>query len=88
MSSADKSVTILREHRSFAPPAAFKRQANLGSLSAYEKLHAESIRSPETFWGRMAREHLVWRKPFKTVLQCKASQAIDISAQHWKTKPR
>ena len=33
----------------------------------YKKLYAESVNSPESFWGRQAKELLVWRKPFKTV---------------------
>ncbi len=36
-------------------------------MASYKKLYAESVNSPESFWGRQAKELLVWRKPFKTV---------------------
>jgi acetyl-CoA synthetase len=66
----DQTITsVSREHRKFRPSAEFKAQANLGSDAAYKKLYAESVNSPEKFWGRMASEHLVWRKPFKKVLE-------------------
>lgn len=64
----EKSITsVSRESRVFKPSAEFQRQANLGSMASYKKLYAESVNSPETFWGRQAKELLVWRKPFKTV---------------------
>ena len=55
----------------FKPSAEFKGQANLGSFDSYRKLYSESVNAPEKFWSRMAKEHLVWRKPFKDVLQWK-----------------
>lgn len=65
----DQSITsVSREKRIFKPSAEFQRQANLGSLVAYKKLHTESVNSPETFWKRQANEHLVWRTPFKKVM--------------------
>lgn len=62
-------ISVSREKRVFKPLADFQRQANLGSMSAYKKLYAESVNSPEIFWKRQAGEHLVWRKPFKAVFQ-------------------
>ena len=38
-------------------------------MSAYKKLYAESVNTPNEFWGRQAKEHLVWRKPFKQVMK-------------------
>jgi acetyl-CoA synthetase len=64
-----------REKRVFKPSAEFQRQANLGSLATYKKLHAECVNSPENFWGRQANEQLVWRKPFTTVLNWKSPHA-------------
>ena len=65
----DQTITsVSREHRKFRPSAEFKAQANLGSEAVYKKLYAESVNSPEKFWGRMGKEELVWRKPFKKVL--------------------
>ncbi len=65
----DQTITsVSREHRKFRPSAEFKAQANLGSDASYKRLYTESVNSPEKFWGRQAKEHLVWRKPFKKVL--------------------
>ena len=72
----DQTITsVSRESRKFRPSAEFKAQANLGSEAAYKKLYAESVNSPEKFWGRQAKEHLVWRKPFKKVLKWEAPHA-------------
>ena len=65
----DQTITsVSREHRLFRPSAEFKAQANLGSDAVYKRLYAESVNTPEKFWGRQAKEQLVWRKPFKKVL--------------------
>ena len=72
----DQTITsVSREHRKFRPSAEFKAQANLGSDAAYKKLYAESVNSPEKFWKRQATEQLVWRKPFKKVLNWKPPHA-------------
>ena len=73
--SDQKKTSAAREKRVFKPSAEFQRQANLGSLAAYKKLYAESVNSPEKFWGRQAKELLVWRKPFTSVLKWKAPHA-------------
>ena len=66
----DQTITsVSREHRKFRPSAEFKAQANLGSDAAYKRLYAESVNSPEKFWDKQAKEHLVWRKPYKKVLE-------------------
>ena len=44
-------------------------------MAVYKKLHAESVNSPAKFWGRQAKEQLVWRKPFKKVCTWKAPHA-------------
>ncbi len=72
----DQTITsVSREHRLFRPSAEFKAQANLGSEAAYKRLYDESVNSPEKFWGRQAKEQLVWRKPFKKVLDWKPPRA-------------
>ena len=72
----DQTITsVSREHRLFRPSAEFKAQANLGSEAAYKRLYDESVNSPEKFWGRQAKEQLVWRKPFKKVLDWKPPHA-------------
>jgi len=72
----DQTITsISRESRVVRPSAEFKAQANLGSEALYKRLYAESVNTPEKFWGRQARELLAWRKPFKKVLNWKLPHA-------------
>jgi len=72
----DQTITsISRETRVVRPSAEFKAQANLGSEAQYKRLYAESVNTPEKFWGRQAREHLSWRRPFKKVLNWKLPHA-------------
>jgi acetyl-CoA synthetase len=72
----DQTITsVSRESRIFKPSAEFKGQANLGSYATYRRLYAESVNAPDKFWAKQAREHLVWRKPFKTTLQWKPPHA-------------
>jgi acetyl-CoA synthetase len=72
----DQTITsISRETRVVRPSAEFKAQANLGSEAQYKRLYAESVNTPEKFWGRQAKELLAWRKPFKKVLQWKLPHA-------------
>jgi len=60
--------SVLTETRLFPPPADFVRQANLSGMDAYRRLAAEAERDFEGFWGRLAREELLWHKPFTQVL--------------------
>ena len=72
----DQTITsVSREHRKFRPSAEFKAQANLGSDAAYKRLYSESVNSPEKFWDRQAKEHIVWRKPYKKVLDWRPPHA-------------
>src|ERR671938_73457 len=66
MSSTIESV--LQEKRVFPPSPAFVKQANISGMEAYRKLVAEAERDFEGFWARLARETLVWSKPFTKVL--------------------
>jgi acetyl-CoA synthetase len=60
--------SVLNETRVFPPDAAFAHQANVSGMSAYQALCDEAARDFEGFWGRLAREHLLWHKPFTQVL--------------------
>ncbi|MBI2812863.1 MAG: acetate--CoA ligase [Opitutae bacterium] len=72
----DQTITsVSRESRIFKPSAEFKNQANLGSYASYRRLYAESVNAPEKFWAKQAKEHIVWRKPFKQVLDWKPPHA-------------
>src|SRR5256885_13585042 len=61
----------LKETRVFKPARAFAKNARIGNLAQYRRMHRESIRQPEKFWAREARE-LKWQKPWKKVLEWKA----------------
>jgi acetyl-CoA synthetase len=60
--------SVLNETRLFSPSAEFVKQANISGLDAYDKLCAEAEQDFTGFWGRLAREHVLWRKPFTQVL--------------------
>jgi acetyl-CoA synthetase len=60
--------SVLNENRVFAPSGDFVKQANVSGMSAYQALCDEAARDLEGFWGRLAREHVLWHKPFKRVL--------------------
>jgi len=66
MSSTIESV--LSETRVFPPPAEFVRTANVSGMAAYHALCAEAERDFEGFWARLARENLLWHKPFTKTL--------------------
>ena len=71
MSSQIESV--LSETRVFPPSPAFIKQANISGMDAYRKLCAEAEKDFEGFWARLAKEHLLWHKPFtKTLDESKA----------------
>ncbi len=64
-------TSVLNETRVFHPPKGFSEGAHIKSLAQYRKLYNESIRAPEKFWGRQAKNELVWFKPWTKVLQWK-----------------
>src|SRR5258708_1879647 len=62
---------LQQEGRSFQPPKEFSQKAHLKSLAAYRKLYQESIKFPEKFWAKQAKNELVWFRPWKKVLRWK-----------------
>ena len=60
--------SVLVENRVFPPPEAVVKAARISGMPAYEALCAEAERDFEGFWARLARENLVWNKPFTRVL--------------------
>ncbi len=64
-------TSVLQENRVFRPDKKFSQAAHIKSLAQYRKLYNESIRSPEKFWAKQAKNELVWFKPWKKVLQWK-----------------
>ena len=67
----DNIESHLIENRVFKPEKDFAKKARIRSLAQYRRMYRESIRSPERFWAREAKE-LTWRKPWKKVLHWKA----------------
>ncbi len=67
----DKNIeSHLIEKRVFKPSREFAKKARIKSLAHYRKMYRESIRSPDRFWAREARE-LIWHKSWKKVLDWK-----------------
>ena len=60
--------SVLQENRVFPPSPEFVRQANISGMDAYRTMCAEAERDFEGFWARLAREELLWHKPFTKVL--------------------
>jgi len=66
---ATKTIeSVLHENRVFPPSQAFVKQANISGMEAYRKLCAEAEKDLSGFWGKLAKEHVLWHKPFTKVL--------------------
>lgn len=64
-----KSVeSTLVENRVFNPSDEVVGNARVSGMKAYEDLCKQAKNDPEKFWGDLARENLVWDKPFTRVL--------------------
>ncbi len=62
---ADKPIEVLlQEKRTFPPPKAFKKSANIRNARVF----AQARKDPKAFWARAAKE-LDWFKPWKKVLE-------------------
>ena len=60
--------SVLHENRVFEPPQSFVSQANIRGMEEYQKLCAEAEADYAGFWARLARENLLWEKPFTQAL--------------------
>ena len=60
--------TVLNETRVFPPSPDFVRQANISGMPAYAAMCAEAEKDFEGFWAKLARETLLWKKPFTKTL--------------------
>ena len=54
--------------RVYPPPAALARNAAISGMAAYQALCAEAETDFEGFWARLARQELIWSKPFTKIL--------------------
>jgi acetyl-CoA synthetase len=69
MSASTSAIeSVLVENRVFPPAEAVVKSSRISGMPAYEALCAEADRDFEGFWARLARENLVWNKPFTRVL--------------------
>src|SRR6478609_5710383 len=68
-------TSMLQETRVFPTKKEFSSKAHIKSMAEYKKLYNESIKQPEKFWGRVAKQELAWFKPFSKVLQWKLPYA-------------
>jgi acetyl-CoA synthetase len=66
MSNAIDSV--LNESRVFKPSDAFIAQANVSGMNAYQTMAQAAQNDYEGYWAKLARENIVWKKPFTRVL--------------------
>lgn len=60
--------SVLVENRVFPPSDATQKAASVSGMAAYEALCAEADKDYEGYWARLARENVVWTKPFTQVL--------------------
>jgi acetyl-CoA synthetase len=60
--------SVLHETRLFAPSAEVVKSAAISGMDAYKALCAEAERDFTGFWGRLAKENVLWQKPFTQVL--------------------
>ena len=59
--------SVSHESRVFAPPSAFVAQANVDAAE-FARLNAAAAADYPGFWAKLAREQLVWHKPFSRAL--------------------
>ena len=60
--------SVLQEHRVFPPDAKLVAQANISGMDAYRAMCAEAEKDYTGFWAKLAREHVIWKKPFTQTL--------------------
>ncbi len=58
----------MSETKIYQPPAGIAKGAAVSGMDAYHKLVAEARDDHEAYWGRLAKELVVWKKPFTKVL--------------------
>ncbi len=91
--------SVLTETRIFEPHPDFVKQAHVSGMEAYNALCQEAERDYEGFWAKLARELLVWHKPFtKTLNESQApfykwyedgelNVSVNCLDKHLKTQP-
>ena len=57
-----------QDNRTYPPSKEMVANATISGTAAYDALVAEAERDHEGFWARLAKEHLIWTKPFTKTL--------------------
>ncbi|MEW6165945.1 MAG: acetate--CoA ligase [Pseudomonadota bacterium] len=60
--------SVMQENRVFPPSEETVKKATISGMAAYEALCKEADQDYAGYWGRLAKEHVVWKEPFNTVL--------------------
>ena len=60
--------TVLNETRVFEPSAQFVKQANVSGMEGYQALCKAAEKDYPGYWAKLARETLIWEKPFTKIL--------------------
>lgn len=60
--------SVLVENRVFPPSESAVKSARISGMAAYDALCREAENDLEGFWARLARDNVVWNKPFTKVL--------------------
>ncbi len=69
MSTSSSTIeSVLVENRVFLPSDAMVKSARISGMDGYNALCAEAQKDFEGFWARLARENVVWNKPFTRTL--------------------
>jgi acetyl-CoA synthetase len=66
--SSSSIESVLVENRVFPPADAVVAGARVSGMAAYDALCAEAAADFEGFWARLARENVLWNKPFTQTL--------------------
>jgi acetyl-CoA synthetase len=66
--STSAMESLLVENRVFPPSEAMVKAARVSGMDGYNALCAEAEQDFEGFWARLARENVVWNKPFTRTL--------------------
>ncbi|KAA0910573.1 acetate--CoA ligase [Pusillimonas sp. ANT_WB101] len=78
MSTEIQIESVLTENRVFPAFPELVKDATISGMDAYQALCDEADADPDAFWARLARENLVWNKPFTQVLD-----ASEAPFYHW-----
>ena len=69
MSATPSAIqSVLVENRVFPPSESTVKAARISGMDGYNALCAEAENDFEGFWARLARENVVWTKPFTQTL--------------------